>query len=322
MTERPQPTDQPTDQPVDEASEQSALLSNSAVMAAGTAVSRLSGFLRAALLSYALGKSVHADVFNVANSLPNMLYILLAGGIFNAVLVPQLVRAMRNDPDRGDAYTSRVISVAGLFLLVVTVLLVIAAPAIVDLVAPSYDGAVRSSAIAFTRFCMPQVFFYGMYVLVGQILNARGTFGPMMWAPVANNVVAVAVILAYILGYGPAEGDQVFGGYTARQEALLGLGSTLGIALQLVILLPFLRRSGFLYTPRLDLRGSGLGHTLRLGVWTVLFVVVNQIAYVVVQRLATGGAAAACAESRGSIAVASDTVTIECGTITTRNELA
>jgi putative peptidoglycan lipid II flippase len=280
-------------EPVDEASEQSALLSNSAVMAAGTAVSRLSGFIRAALLSYALGKSVHADVFNVANSLPNMLYILLAGGIVNAVLVPQLVRAMRRDPDRGDAYTSRVITVAGLFLVVVTVVLVVAAPAIVDLVAPSYEGAVRSSAIAFTRFCLPQVFFYGMYVLVGQILNARGTFGPMMWAPVANNVIAIAVVLVYIVAFGQAEGDQVFGGFSSGQERLLGLGSTLGIALQFVILLPFLRRSGFVYTPRLDLRGSGLGHTLRLGVWTVLFVVVNQVAYVVVQRLATGGAAAA-----------------------------
>ena len=95
-TDRPtdRPTDQPTDQPVDEVSEQSALLSNSAVMAAGTAVSRLSGFVRAALLSYALGASVHADVFNVANTLPNMLYILLAGGIFNAVLVPQLVLSL------------------------------------------------------------------------------------------------------------------------------------------------------------------------------------------------------------------------------------
>ena len=109
-------------------------------MAAGTTVSRLSGFVRAALLSYALGRSLHADVFNVANSLPNMLYILLAGGIFNAVLVPQLVRSLRNDPDRGDAYTSRVITVAGLFLVAVTVLLVVAAPLLVDLVAPTYDG--------------------------------------------------------------------------------------------------------------------------------------------------------------------------------------
>ena len=221
-----------------------------------------------------------------------MLYILLAGGIFNAVLVPQLVRAMRNDPDHGDAYTSRVVTVAALFLLAVTVVLVVAAPLIVDLVAPSYDGGVRDSAVAFTRFCLPQVFFYGMYVLVGQILNARGSFGPMMWAPIANNVIAVIVVLAYIAGYGQATGAEVAGGYGSGQELLLGLGSTLGIAVQLMILVPYLRRSGFVYTPRLDLRGSGLGHTLRLGAWTVLFVVVNQVAYVVVQRLATGGAAA------------------------------
>jgi len=283
-------TDQPTDPPVDEVDEQSRLLSNSAVMAAGTTVSRLSGFLRAALLSYALGASVHADIFNVANSLPNMLYILLAGGIFNAVLVPQLVRSMRNDPDRGDAYTSRVITVAGLFLVAVTVLLVVLAPLIVDLVAPSYDGAIRDSAIAFTRFCLPQVFFYGMFVLVGQILTARGVFGPMMWAPVANNVIAVVVVLAYIVAHGKAEGAEIAGPFTSSQELLLGIGSTLGIALQLLILVPYLRRSGFAYRPRLDLRGSGLGHTLRLGIWTVLFVVVNQIAYVVVQRLATSGA--------------------------------
>jgi putative peptidoglycan lipid II flippase len=284
-------TEQPVEEPLDEATEQSTLLSHSAVMAAGTTISRLSGFLRAALLSYALGKSVHADIFNVANSLPNMLYILLAGGVFNAVLVPQLVRSLRNDPDRGDAYTSRVVTVAALFLVAVTVLLVVAAPLIVDLVAPSYDGAVRDSAIAFTRFCLPQVFFYGMFVLVGQILNARGSFGPMMWAPIANNVIAVAVVLVYIVGYGQAEGAEVNGPYSSGQELLLGLGSTLGIAVQLFILVPYLRRCGFIYRPRLDLRGSGLGHTLRLGIWTVLFVIVNQVAYVVVQRLATGGAA-------------------------------
>jgi putative peptidoglycan lipid II flippase len=284
---------QPPSPSVDEAAEQSTLLSHSAVMAAGTTISRLSGVVRAGLLSYALGTKVHADIFNVANSLPNMLYILLAGGIFNAVLVPQLVRSMRQDPDRGDAYTSRVITVAGLFLLAVTVVLVVAAPLIVDVVAPGYDGAIRDSAIAFTRFCLPQVFCYGMYVLVGQVLNARGWFGPMMWAPIANNVIAVAVLLVYILGYGQARGDEVFGPFTSGQELLLGLGSTVGILAQLLILVPYLRRSGFAYRPRLDLRGSGLGHTLRLGVWTVLFVIVNQIAYVVVQRLATSGALSA-----------------------------
>jgi len=283
-------TEQPIQQPVDEAAEQSSLLSSSAVMAAGTTLSRLSGFVRAALLSYALGAGVHADIFNVSNSLPNMLYILMAGGIFNAVLVPQLVRSMRQDPDRGEAYTSRVITVAGLFLVAVTVLLIVAAPLIIDIVAPGYDGANRDSAIAFTRYCLPQVFFYGMFVLVGQILNARRMFGPMMWAPIANNVIAVAVILAYIAVHGQAEGAEISGPFTSEQALLLGIGSTVGIVVQLLILFPYLRRSGFSYRPRIDLRGSGLGHTLRLGIWTVLFVIVNQIAYVVVQRLATSGA--------------------------------
>ena len=87
-------------------------------MAAGTVVSRISGFARGALLAAALGIQLHADVFNIANTIPNMLYILLAGGVFNAVLVPQLVRAMKYDADGGTAYTSRVITLAGLFLCV------------------------------------------------------------------------------------------------------------------------------------------------------------------------------------------------------------
>ena len=282
-------TDQPTDPPVDEVDEQSRLLSNSAVMAAGTTVSRLSGFLRAALLSYALGASVHADIFNVANSLPNMLYILLAGGIFNAVLVPQLVRSMRNDPDRGDAYTSRVDHGGR------------AVPRRGDGAAGRRGAAdrrprrtdVRRARSATRRspspgFCLPQVFFYGMFVLVGQILNARGVVRPDDVGPDRQQRDR---------GRGGARlhrratarprAPRSPGPFTSGQELLLGVGSTLGIAVQLLILVPYLRRSGFAYRPRLDLRGSGLGHTLRLGIWTVLFVIVNQIAYVVVQRLAT-----------------------------------
>src|SRR5688500_3578904 len=104
------------------------ILSSSAVMAAGTVVSRMSGFVRSALLIAALGNGLHGELFNLANTVPNMLYILLAGGVFNAVLVPQLVRSMSNDPDRGQAYTDRVVTLAGLFLLGVTVLLVLTAP--------------------------------------------------------------------------------------------------------------------------------------------------------------------------------------------------
>ena len=271
------------------------ILRSSAVMAAGTVVSRISGFVRAALLAAALGAYLHADLFNIANTVPNMLYILLAGGVFNAVLVPQLVRAMKHDADGGEAYTNRIITLAALFLAGVTAVLVLAAPLLMrlflstDYFTPEL-AAQRESVIDFARYCLPQVFFYGMFVLVGQVLNARGRFGPMMWAPITNNLVSIAVLVTYLFVFGPAD-DRDTSAYTTAQEAFLGLGSTLGIALQLAVLVPYLRAAGFRYRPRFDFRGTGLGHTLRLGVWTVLFVVVNQIAYTVVVRLASNGVA-------------------------------
>ncbi|GAA1477422.1 hypothetical protein GCM10009623_18680 [Nocardioides aestuarii] len=277
------------------------ILASSAVMAAGTTVSRLSGFVRSALLVAALGAGLHADIFNVANTVPNMLYILLAGGVFNAVLVPQLVRSQKNDPDGGEAYTNRVVTAAAVFLGTVTVLLVIGAPWVMQLfLSNDFDAPElaeqRQSVVDFARYCLPQVFFYGMFVLLGQVLNARGRFGPMMWAPIANNVIAVAVLTVYLLVFGPVAESGLSGAFTPGQEALLGLGSTLGIAAQLLVLLPVLRSAGVRLRPRFDLRGSGLGHTLRLGVWTVLFVIVNQVAYTVVVRLASSGPAGAPGE--------------------------
>jgi len=276
--------------------EQRGILANSAVMAAGTVVSRFSGFIRSALLLAALGGGLHADLFTIANTVPNMLYILLAGGVFNAVLVPQLVRSMKNDADGGTAYVDRIVTLAVLFLGAVTILLVAAAPWVMELLlSEEFDEPAladqRQSAVDFARYCLPQVFFYGVFVLVGQILNARGRFGPMMWAPIANNVIAVGVLVVYLFAFGHATTDEQYGAFTSSQELLLGIGSTLGIVAQFVILLPYLRSAGVRLRPRFDFRGTGLGHTLRLAVWTVLFVVVNQAAYVVVVKLASGGTA-------------------------------
>jgi putative peptidoglycan lipid II flippase len=271
----------------------SSVLANSAVMAAGTLFSRASGFIRSALLVAALGSGLHADVFNIANTVPNMLYILLAGGVFNAVLVPQLVKAQKNDEDGGAAYTDRIITLAGLFLGAVTIALVLGAPLLMRLYlgADWYTAdnkAQLESAIDFARWCLPQVFFYGMFVLVGQVLNARGSFGPMMWAPIANNIIAISTLVLYLVVFGPSN----TGGYTTGQETMLGLGSTFGIALQFLLLLPVLRKAGVRYRPRFDFRGAGLSQTAKLGMWTVLFVVVNQVAYTIVTRLASTGSAA------------------------------
>ncbi len=278
-------------------------------MAAGTVVSRLSGFVRNAMLAAALGTALHADLFTIANTIPNMLYILLAGGVFNAVLVPQLVRAIRNDPDGGDGYTNRVITLAAVFLAGTTAVLVIAAPVLMRLFLDGSFfgpdlGPQRESVIDFARYCLPQVFFYGMFVLVAQVLNARGQLraddvGPHRQQrhlrrrpgglPVVVRLRARRVRPGRDRPLGAGRADLDVGAYTAAQELLLGLGCTLGIAVQLLILVPFLRRAGFRFRPRFDFRGTGLGHTLRLGSWTVAFVVVNQIAYTVVVRIASSG---------------------------------
>ena len=273
------------------------ILASSAVMAAGTVFSRASGYIRSALLVAALGASLRGDLFTIANTLPNMVYILLAGGIFNAVLVPQLVRRIKADPDGGDAYASRVITLSALFLGAVTVLLVVLAPLLLRVYLDSryllpYRETQLESIVDLTRWCLPQVFFYGMYVLVGQVLNARGRFGPMMWAPIANNLLAVAMLVTYLLVWGPVgDGRARIEALGTSQEVLLGLGSTLGIVVQCLVLVPYLRASGFTYRPRFDFRDPELKKTLSLGIWTVLFVIATQAAYFVVVRLASGGAA-------------------------------
>ena len=274
------------------------ILASSAVMAAGTVFSRASGFIRSALLVTALGAKIRGDLFSIANTLPNMVYILLAGGIFNAVLVPQLVRRIKADADGGDAYASRVITLSALFLGSVTVLLVVFAPALLGVyLNDRYLEPDRvehlESIVDLTRWCLPQVFFYGMYVLVGQVLNARGRFGPMMWAPIANNILSIAMLVTYLVVWGPVgDGPQRFAALGTSEEVLLGLGSTLGIVAQCLVLVPYLRASGFTYRPRFDFRDPELAKTLSLGVWTVLFVVATQTAYLVVVYLASGGTAA------------------------------
>lgn len=268
-------------------SERQNIVRASAWMALGTIVSRLTGFLRLLLLFFVIGKSLNADIFNNANTIPNALYILVAGGIFNVVLVPQLVRAMKNDADGGDAYANRVITLGLLVLAAATVVLVLAVPFLLHvffdgkLFAPGFEQQ-RESAQLLMWLCMPQVFFYGAFVLVGQVLNARGRFGPMMWAPIVNNVAAGAVLVVYAVVFGYSDGT---GGFSTSQSLLLGLGSTAAIALQMAVLIPYLRRAGFHFRPRLDFRGVGLSHTLRLGVWTLLFILANQVAFIVVNRL-------------------------------------
>ncbi|MEU0090419.1 murein biosynthesis integral membrane protein MurJ [Kribbella sp. NPDC006257] len=268
-------------------------LRSAAVMAAGTVLSRLLGFVRIALLAAAIGTALRGDIFTAANTIPNSLYILLAGGVFNTVLVPQLVRAIKNHDDGGQDFTNRLLTFGFVVLAVVTVACVLLSPLIAELYLPKelHDpsrASERASMIMFVRLCLPQIFFYGAYVLVGQVLNARRRFGPMMWAPIANNIVACASIVVFLFVYRVGSTPPTF---SHGEELLLGLGHTVGIAVQLLVMLPYLRASGHHYKPKFGLRGTGLGQTARLGMWTVLFVAVNQVTLVVVTQLAIAGSA-------------------------------
>ncbi len=266
------------------------LVSASVLMAAGTALSRVMGFFRLMLLVYLFGNGTRqAEMFTIATNVPNSMYILLAGGVLNTVLVPQIVRAIRGDADRGEAYTNRIMTAGLIALGLITLLLTLAVPWIIWLYtaagwkSPELEAQYQSM-IMLGYYCMPQVFFYGVHVLAGQVLNARDRFGPMMWAPIANNVVSIIVLVMYVIVF---ERSSTGAPFTSGQQLLLGLGSTLGIAAQAAVLIPFLRASGYRFRPRFDFKHTGLGKTFRLAKWTLGFVLATQAALVVVSKLAS-----------------------------------
>ncbi len=273
------------------------LLRSTAVMTAGTAVSRALGFARAAVLATALGATFAAgNSFDIANKIPNNLYMLVAGGMLNAVLVPQLVRASKRE-DGGRDFSDRLLTVAGAFLLGITVVLTLLAGLLVRLYSQGWAPDQLALATAFALWCVPQVFFYGLYTLLGQVLNARGSFGPYMWAPVVNNVVAIAGLALFIAVYGVgAEGQHPVREWDAAMIALVGGTATLGVVAQALVLVLPLRRAGFRWRPRFGVRGVGMRAASRVAGWTLASVTTAQLAFVVTSRVA----AAAGEANRGT----------------------
>ena len=249
---------------------QASLARSSAIMASGTLVSRILGMVRNALIVMALGAtgSGAADAFNTANNLPTYLYNMMIGGILNAILVPQIVQALRRR--NGEEVVNRLLTAAATLMLAVTCIATAAAPLIFTLNANSLaQGQWRTLSFAFAFWFMPQVFFYGLYALWGQVLNARSSFGPYMWSPVLNNIISIASILFYL---------HIYGRYTTGESAevwdwgritLIGATTTLGIAVQALILYIPLVRSGF--RPRIifGVRGLGLGKTVKVALWAL-----------------------------------------------------
>lgn len=270
-----------------------ALAKSSAVMTAGTLTSRILGFVKAAMLAAAIGvTAVQADAFDVANKVPNTLYMLLAGGVVNAVLVPQLVRAAKMK-DGGKDYTDRLLTLSFLLLAMVSLAATLAAPVLVWLYSSGWGAGQMALATAFAYWCVPQLFFYGLYTLLGQVLNAKSSFGPYMWAPVLNNVVAIIGLAVFIVAFGSDNAvSHSLGTWTPEKIALLGGSATLGVAAQALILIWPLKRIGFSYRPRFGFRGVGLGTAGRVASWTFAAMLIGQLGFLVISRVAAGASGA------------------------------
>jgi putative peptidoglycan lipid II flippase len=261
------------------------LARNSAVMALGSVVSRVTGFARTAAIGAAIGVVAIGNDYTIATMLPGMVYELLLGGVLASVVVPLLVRARDNDPDRGQVYAQRLLSLAVIALAVATVVAIVAAPLLTAL----FDNNKtlpddRTLITTLSRLLLPMIFFYGLAALFAAILNTRGHFAAPTFAPILNNLVVIAMTLGFL--FMPVTDPDEAGSLSTGQVALLGIGTTLGIVIQAAGLWPALRRVGFRWRWRWDFRALHLGELARVGLWMLVYVAVSQVAVVVVTNIA------------------------------------
>lgn len=263
------------------------LLHASSIMALGTIISRITGFIRNILAVAVLGTALLADTYNVANTMPNILYNLLVGGALTAIFVPQLIRSF-SDADGGHAFASKLVTTVSTVLLGLVVIGVIFAPVLVRIYAPEFATKGFEDefhlAVAFTRYCLPQIFFLGLFTMLGQVANARGSFAPLMWAPIVNNLVVIVVFIAVLINAPHLS----TGNITSSQTQFLGWGTTLGVVIQALILIPVVKRTGISLRPKFGL--GGLGKSFSLAGWTLIYVLISQLGYLVTVNVSTSAA--------------------------------
>ena len=262
------------------------LIANSRSMAVASLVSRVTGFLRSSLLVAALGVGHVGDAYNLGNNFPNMVYELLLGGVLSSVLVPLLVNAQEDDADDGVSYTQRLLSLASVALAAVTLLAVLCAP----LIAAGFvdAGPQRALTSLFATLLLPEIFFYGVGAMLMAVLNIRHSYAPGAWAPVLNNIVMIATIGVFFALPGP--NTLTPSSMTTTQVLVLGVGTTLGIAVQAFALVPALRRTGFRWRWRFRAAPNETGRMREVGQlagWVLCYVVASQIGVTVIA--AVGG---------------------------------
>ncbi len=260
---------------------------NSAIMAVGSLVSRGTGFIRTAVMAMALGGSLVGNAYTTAQVFPGMIYELLIGGIMSSVLVPMLVKARKQDADKGESYTQRLLTLSFIVLGITTVLAVICAPLLAFVYASEASDASKHVITMLSYLMLPTIFFYGLSGLCGAILNARHSFAAPMWTPILNNIVVIATGIFYMVTFGTGQIDPE--DMTPGRILVLGGGFLLGILTQAFGLLPALRKTGFRFKWRTDFRQLGLRELGTVGGWMFCYVIVNQLALMVLFNLLNRG---------------------------------
>lgn len=258
-------------------------------MALGTLISRVLGFVRAMVLATAIGvtASVGADAFAVGNMLPNNVYMVLVGGILSAVFVPQIVQSFTHR-DGGSKYINQLVTYSAILLFLVTAVAVILTPLLVRLYAAGWSDEQLSLATGFAYWCMPQIFLYGMFNILGEVLNAKKIFGPSSWAPVLNNVIVISLLGTFIVVFGAdPQGLKPTQDWTAQQVAFIGGMATLGVAVQAGVLVFAWRRTGIRFKPNFNWRGAGFGHLGKIAGWSLATVIVMQLGGIVSTNVAS-----------------------------------
>lgn len=260
-----------------------------AVLASGTMVSRVLGFVMSIVFTQTVGLTGQgADAFTVANGLPNTIYAIIAGGALNAVLVPQIVKAGLH-ADGGQKYINRLLTLSFSVLLVAAIVATLLAPLLIGINGPFFAPEQFRLAVAFAYWCLPQVFFYGLYTILGEVLNARGSFGPFTWTPVVNNVVTISGLLVFRELFGADEGgDRLASAWTPGMILVLAGSATLGVALQAILLVFFWKRVGLSYRPDFRIRGVGLGRAGRIAGWTFAALLLTVVAGVIENATVSG----------------------------------
>lgn len=259
---------------------------NSAVMAAGTLLSRLTGFARVIAVLAVLGVSGVDDAYNYANAIPNIVFDLLLGGILSASLVPVFVEQLNlRDQREGDRGISAIFTAVGLLLAAITTILVLAAPLVIRFYLSlkgqsATAGDERAVGTSLLHLFAPQVFFLGGSVISVALLNARRQFTAAAFSPVVNNLVQIAAIgVTDVVAQGT---NLAVFRHDHRAIAVLGIGMTLGYVAELAVQMPSLIRTGVRFRPVLDLGHLAVRRVVGLSGWLLGVVVANQVSLSVI----------------------------------------